>query len=146
MNFARAGVLALTLSLIAASSAMATDAPGDDAPVVATIDADGVQRATLTLDSYSYSPSHLIVEVNRPVEITLTSVSSFVPHNLVIDDPASGLAVRQDVGSGKTVLLRFTPTRTGTFPYFCDKKAPFMPSHRAKGMEGTMVVREPPAG
>jgi heme/copper-type cytochrome/quinol oxidase subunit 2 len=136
-------IFAFALAITGAPPAMAADAPANDAPIAATIGADGVQRATLVLDSYSYSPSHLIVEVNRPVELTLTSVSSFAPHNLVIDDPASGLAIRHDVGSGSTSQLSFTPTHVGTFPFFCDKKAPFMASHRKKGMEGTLEVREP---
>jgi len=143
MSALRVFIFAVALAATGARPAMAADAARSDAPIVATIDADGVQRATLVLDSYSYSPSHLIVEVNRPVELTLTSVSSFAPHNLVIDDPESGLAIRHDVGSGSTSQLRFTPTHVGTFPFFCDKKAPFMASHRKKGMEGTLEVREP---
>lgn len=134
----------LACACLALPVAWATDDPAAASPVVATVDADGVQRATLTLDSYSYTPRDLVVEVNRPVELTLTSASGFVPHNLVLDDPASGLDIRQDVGSGKTVQLRFTPTRVGKFAFYCDKKAPFMPDHRAKGMEGTLEVRAAP--
>jgi heme/copper-type cytochrome/quinol oxidase subunit 2 len=134
-------VLVLLVAGAMAVPALAAEEQAVTEPVVATIDADGVQRATLTLDSYSYSPKDLIVEVNRPVELTLVSASDFAPHNLVLDDPASGLDIRQDVGSGKTVQLRFTPTRVGKFAFFCDKKAPFMASHRSKGMEGTLEVR-----
>ena len=139
----RVFILAFALAITGALPANAADAPASEAPTVATIDADGVQRATLILDSYSYSPSHLIVEVNRPVELTLTNESSFAPHNIVIVDPASGLVIHHDVSSGKPSVVRFTPTRVGTFPFFCDKKAPFMASHRAKGMEGALEVREP---
>jgi plastocyanin len=133
-------MLVLTVLLTATSAAQAgeTDAA---APITASMDADGVQRATLTLDSYSYTPSHLIVTAGRPVELTLVSVSSLVPHNLVLNDPASGLSLKQDVGAGKTVKLTFTPTQPGTFAFFCDKKPPFMSSHRAKGMEGKLEVR-----
>lgn len=132
-------VPALTLAIMLAPFA----APADDAaPVTARLDADGVQRAEMVLDSYSYTPSHLIVEVNKPVELTLTRASAIVPHNIVIDDPASGLAIDQDVpGGGKKVVLKFTPTRTGRFAFYCDKQAPFSPSHREKGMEGVLEVR-----
>jgi heme/copper-type cytochrome/quinol oxidase subunit 2 len=136
---------AILLGLLSALTAHAGDAPAPQPAAVATIGADGVQRLTLVLDSYSYEPANLVVEVNRPVELTLTSESSFVPHNLVLDDPASGLNLRQDVGPGKTVKLTFTPTKVGRFAYYCDKKATFMPSHRAKGMEGTIDVRAAPA-
>jgi len=110
-------------------------------PMVVPVAADGVQRATVTLDSYSYSPNHLIVEAGKPVELTLTSVATFAPHNFIIKDPAGGLLVEQDVSAGKTVTIKFTPTRPGTFPIYCDKRLWPLPSHRDKGMEGKLEVR-----
>ncbi len=103
--------------------------------------ADGVQRARVTLDSYSYSPDHLIVEVGKPVELTLTSVTTITPHNFIIKDPAGNLFVEQEVSAGKTVTVTFTPTQPGTFPIYCDKRLWPLPSHRDKGMEGTLEVR-----
>ena len=110
-------------------------------PVVVPIAADGVQRATVTLDSYSYTPNHLIVEAGKPVELTLTSVTTFTPHNFIIKDPAGSLSVEQDVSAGKTVTITFTPTQPGTFPIYCDKRLWPLPSHRDKGMEGKLEVR-----
>ena len=112
-----------------------------DPPVVVPVAADGVQRATVTLDSYSYSPNHLIVEAGKPVELTLTSVTTIIPHNFIIKDPAGSLSVEQDVSAGKTVTMTFTPTQPGTFPIYCDKRLWPMPSHRDKGMEGKLEVR-----
>ncbi|MFO0774191.1 MAG: cupredoxin domain-containing protein [Nitrospiraceae bacterium] len=109
------------------------------AAVAAVIGADGIQRATLVLDSYSYTPSHLVVQVNQPVELTLTSVTTLVPHNFVVKD--GGLTLEQDVSPGKSVVLRFTPTQVGTFPFYCDKQLLFFKSHREKGMEGLLDVR-----
>jgi heme/copper-type cytochrome/quinol oxidase subunit 2 len=103
--------------------------------------ADGVQRATVTLDSYSYTPNHLIVEAGKPVELTLTSVTTFAPHNFIIKEPAGSLSVEQDVSAGKTVTITFTPTQPGTFPIYCDKRLWPFPSHRDKGMEGKLEVR-----
>ena len=110
-------------------------------PVVIPVAADGVQRATVTLDSYSYTPNHLIVEAGKPVELTLTSVTTIIPHNFIIKDPAGSLSVEQDVSAGKTVTITFTPTRPGTFPIYCDKRLWPLPSHRDKGMEGKLEVR-----
>ena len=138
--FAPALLVTLVVALLPALPAAAADAPAE-APVTASLDADGVQRAAMVLDNYSYSPSHLIVQAGKPVELTLTRASSFTPHNLIIDDPASGLSINQDVPGSKSVKLNFTPTRTGSFTFYCDKKAPFMPSHRDKGMEGVLEVR-----
>ena len=110
-------------------------------PVAIPVAADGVQRATVTLDSYSYTPNHMIVEAGKPVELTLTSVTTIIPHNFIIKDPAGTLSVEQDVSAGKTVTIIFTPTLPGTFPIYCDKRLWPLPSHRDKGMEGKLEVR-----
>ena len=110
-------------------------------PMVIPVGADGVQRATITLDSYSYTPNHLIVESGKPVELTLTSVTTIIPHNFIIKDPAGSLSVEQDVSAGKTATVKFTPTQPGTFPIYCDKRLWPLPSHRDKGMEGKLEVR-----
>jgi plastocyanin len=111
-------------------------------PAVLKIDSDGVQRATMTLDSYSYEPNHLVVQAGKPVELLLSSVTMLTPHNFVLKEPAAGLMVDQDVGAGKSATVRFTPTHPGTFVFYCDKKLLFFKSHREKGMEGRLEVRE----
>jgi len=110
-------------------------------PMVIPVAADGIQRAAVTLDSYSYTPNHLIVEAGKPVELTLTSVTTIIPHNFIIKDPAGSLSVEQDVSAGKTVIITFTPAQPGTFPIYCDKRLWPLPSHRDKGMEGKLEVR-----
>ena len=133
------GSLGLSLALAAVALAGEPTSPGP--PFVVPAAADGVQRASITLDSYSYQPGHLIVEAGKPVELTLTSVTTFVPHNFIIKDPAGSLTVEQDVGAGKTVVVKFTPPQKGTFPIYCDKRLWPLPSHRDKGMEGKLEVR-----
>lgn len=110
-------------------------------PFVVPVGADGVQRATVTLDSYSYQPSHLVVEAGKPVELTLTSVTTITPHNFIVNDVASGLSIEQDVGAGKTVKVTFTPLRPGVYTMYCDKRLWPLPSHRDKGMEGKLEVK-----
>ena len=110
-------------------------------PVIIPLAADGVQRATVTVDSYSYTPNYLIVVAEKPVELTLTSVTTLIPHNFIIKDPAGSLSVEQDVSAGKTVTIRFTPTQPGIFPIYCDKRLWPLPSHRDKGMEGKLEVQ-----
>jgi heme/copper-type cytochrome/quinol oxidase subunit 2 len=133
------GTFGLTLVLVAV--ALAAEPPPPGPPFVVPVAADGVQRATVILDSYSYQPDHLIVEKGKPVELTLTSVTTIIPHNFIIKDPAGSLTVEQDVSAGKTVVVKFTPTQSGTFPIYCDKRLWPLPSHRDKGMEGKLEVR-----
>lgn len=125
-------MLALQIAVVQAAD-VAQPAP----PFMVPVGADGVQRATITLDSYSYTPNHLIVEAGKPVELTLTSVTTITPHNFIIKE----LSVEQDLSAGKTVIIKFTPTQTGTFPIYCDKRLWPLPSHRDKGMEGKLEVK-----
>jgi heme/copper-type cytochrome/quinol oxidase subunit 2 len=111
-----------------------------DAPVVAEIGQDGIQRTTLILDSYSFTPNHLIVQAGKPVELTLRNVAGLTPHDLVLS-PKAGLTIRQDVKAGDETVLRFTPTVPGQFEFHCSKKLMFFASHKDKGMVGTLEVR-----
>ena len=130
------GAIGLLIALQIAV-AQAADSAQPAAPFVVPVGADGVQRATITLDSYSYTPNHVIVEAGKPVELTLTSVTMITPHNFIIKE----LSVEQDLSAGKTVTIKFTPTQTGTFPIYCDKRLWPLPSHRDKGMEGKFEVK-----
>ena len=140
----RLSYLVATVGLIIVISVTIVDAAEPSqfgSPMVIPVAEDGVQRATITLDSYSYTPNHLIVEAGKPVELVLISVTTIIPHNFIIKSPTGSLSVEQDVSAGKTVTIRFTPTQPGTFPIYCDKRLWPLPSHRDKGMEGTLEVR-----
>jgi len=140
----RLSYLVATVGLIIVISVTIVDAAEPSqfgSPMVIPVAEDGVQRATITLDSYSYTPNHLIVEAGKPVELVLISVTTIIPHNFIIKSPTGNLSVEQDVSAGKTVTIRFTPTQPGTFPIYCDKRLWPLPSHRDKGMEGTLEVR-----
>ena len=131
----------LWLLLAVATAAIAAEPASVGPPFTVPTDSDGVQRTTVVLDSYSYQPAHLIVEKGKPVELTLKSVTILTPHNFIIKDPAGGLSVEEDVGAGKTSVVKFTPMQAGIFPIYCDKRLWPLPSHRDKGMEGKLEVR-----
>lgn len=126
---------------VGAVIAVAAEPLQSDHAAVIPVAADGVQRTTITLDSYSYAPNHIIVEAGKPVELTLTSVTMMIPHNFIIKDPAGSLSIEQDVSAGKTFIITFTPAHPGTFSIYCDKRLWPLPSHRDKGMEGKLEVR-----
>ncbi len=113
----------------------------DSAPKVVPTSEDGVQRIDIVVDSYSYNPGHIVVTVDKPVELNLRSVTSVVPHSFVIDDPESGIEIKETVPSGKDLMVSFTPGQTGTFKFYCSKSGIFG-SHLDKGMEGTIKVVE----
>lgn len=143
MQSARPAMTLIVLGVLLAPALLTADEPPPAAasPVTAEIGADGIQRATITMDSYSYTPNHLTVQAGKPVELTLTSVTTIVPHNFILKDPAAGLNIEKDVGAGKTDKVAFTPTQAGTVTFYCDRRLWPMPSHRDKGMEGRLEVR-----
>jgi plastocyanin domain-containing protein len=101
---------------------------------------DGVQRIDVIVDSYSFEPDHIVVTANKPVEIDLKSVTSLIPHNFTINYPDAGLNVDEDIPHGKDLKVTFTPTKPGSYEFYCDKKFLF-DSHKDKGMKGVLEVK-----
>lgn len=143
MRSARLAMALIMFGVLLAPALLTADEPPPAAapPVTAEIGADGVQRATIILDSYSYTPHHLLVQAGKPVELTLTSVTTIIPHNFILKDSAVGLNVEKDVSAGKTDKVTFTPSQAGTVTFYCDRRLWPMPSHREKGMEGRLEVK-----
>jgi heme/copper-type cytochrome/quinol oxidase subunit 2 len=109
-------------------------------PVEARLSEDGVQRVDVIVDSYSFEPNQIIVLANKPVEITLKSVTTVVPHNFTLNYPDAGLNIDQDISPGEELKVTFIPKKTGTFEFYCDKKGLFG-SHQKKGMKGILEVK-----
>ncbi len=107
----------------------------------ATVDKDGVQRVEILGGSYFFDPNYIIVKVNVPVELKIRKEPGITPHDFILQAPGAGMDIKVDLGTDAT-LVTFTPTKTGTYPFFCDKKLPFLPSHRERGMEGVLDVRQ----
>jgi plastocyanin domain-containing protein len=108
---------------------------------IAKIDPDGVQRVEVLSGSYFFNPNYVVVKVNVPVEMKITMESGVIPHDIVLKAPDAGMDLKLDLGSTPQVM-RFTPTKTGQFTFYCSKKLLFFESHRDKGMAGTLEVRE----
>lgn len=107
----------------------------------ATTDPDGVQRVTMKGGEYHFDPNHVIVKVAVPVELSVTKEGGFVPHNIVMNAPEAGMEFDVDLGK-EPKIIKFTPSKAGTYPFFCSKRFLFFKSHRAKGMEGVIEVIE----
>jgi uncharacterized cupredoxin-like copper-binding protein len=110
-------------------------------PVTAETGADGIQRLSITLDSYTFTPANIVVQAGKPVEFTLKNVSTLAPHSFKLDAVEDGLDLYQEVEPGKSATLSFTPAKPGVYEFYCDKKLAFFPSHRKKGMVGKLEVR-----
>ena len=131
--FMIASLLCLTFNVIEGVSQ-------DSKSAKARMGVDGIQRLDLIVDSYSFEPNHIVVDVDNPVEITLKSVTSIIRHNFSIDYPDDGLSIDQNVSSGEDVTISFTPIKPGNYDFICDKKGIFG-RHVNKGMKGVLEVK-----
>ncbi len=116
-------------------------ASGQDTPVFLEPDRDGVQRATIILDSYAFTPNRLSIQSGAPVALRLENRSLLTPHNFIIDSSVPDIQHNVNVSAGTSVLLRFLPATPGEYVFYCDKQLLFFPSHREEGMEGYLDVR-----
>jgi hypothetical protein len=108
---------------------------------IASVDKDGIQRVAIVGGSYFFKPNYIILKVNIPVELKLSKESGMTPHNIILNAPEAGMDIKVDL-STEPRIVNFTPTKTGKFPIYCDKKLLFFESHREKEMEGTVEVRD----
>jgi len=108
---------------------------------VASVDKDGIQRVEMVGGSYFFRPNYVILKVNVPVELKISKEAGLIPHDIVIHAPEAGMEIKAEL-STEPQIIKFTPTKTGKYPFYCDKKLLFFESHREKGMEGTIEVRE----
>ena len=108
---------------------------------VAPVDADGIQRAEMVGGDYFYDPNYIVVKVNIPVELKVKKAAGYIPHNLIAKAPEAGIAFNIDL-KGDIQTVKFTPTKIGKYPIYCDKSMLLFKSHREKGMEGLIEVVE----
>jgi plastocyanin domain-containing protein len=100
---------------------------------------DGVQRVRIVAGSYYFKPSHIVVKVNVPVELTVSREAGLTPHDFVIRAEDAGIVVDQDLATDPK-RVAFTPKKVGKYAFYCSKKPPLMASHRERGMEGVLEV------
>lgn len=99
------------------------------------------QLVTVHLGDYRFHPDAIEVVAGRPVEMTLVNDDKITPHNFTLKEPNAGIDLDAAVSAGESTTLRFTPQTAGSYIFYCNKKLPFMKSHRERGMEGKLVVR-----
>ncbi|MGB5133463.1 MAG: hypothetical protein WBO00_12635 [Steroidobacteraceae bacterium] len=129
-------ICAAGISQAAESSAKPAQADETHQIVVAP---DGVQHVSVVGGNYFFRPNHVIVRLNVPVEFDVALEKGTVPHSLVIEAPEAGIHVDEKLSS-EVKKIRFTPTATGKYPFYCKNKLLFFKSHRDKGMQGVLEV------
>ena len=123
------------------SFGLASAEEGEEKRVVATVDADGVQRVEVLGGSYFFDPNYIVVKVNVPVELAVKKESGMAPHDIVLKEPDAGIEFGETMGT-EPKIIKFTPTKTGTYPFTCEKRFLFFKSHKDRGMKGVLEVVE----
>ncbi|MEZ0361587.1 MAG: cupredoxin domain-containing protein [Hydrogenobacter sp.] len=104
---------------------------------IAHIDTDGVQRVNIKAGSYYFDPNYIVIKANIPAELIIVRESAVTPHDFVLK--INSTLIKEDI-TKKGTKIRFTPTETGKFEFYCDKKLPLFPSHKEKGMWGIIEI------
>lgn len=107
----------------------------------AVVDVDGVQRVEVVGGNYFFDPDHIIVKAGVPVELKVRRDSLLVSHNFVIHELEAGIDINESFGR-EAKTIRFTFTKPGRYPFYCDKRLLFFKDHRVRGMEGVIEVVE----
>jgi plastocyanin domain-containing protein len=126
---------------IAFVAGMALAAEREKKVYKAVVGKDGIQKVNILAGSFYFDPDYIVVRVNVPVEVTIKKEAEITPHAFVIDAPEAGLHVKESLSADPKVV-KFTATKIGKYPFYCDKKLFFLKSHKERGMEGTLEVTE----
>ena len=131
----------LVLCLISANFMLVPVSYAQETVYRADINKDGIQVIEITGGGYFFNPEHIIVKANVPVELSIKKESSFIPHNITMDETDAGIEFEESLDT-EPKTIKFTPTVKGKFPFYCDGQFLFFESHRVKGMEGIIEVVE----
>jgi uncharacterized cupredoxin-like copper-binding protein len=117
------------------------------------------QPVTLTAQTMTYVPATFEISAGAPVELTLDNQDTLEHDWSIIDIPVESVSEAEAVSAehaahmeesavvpalhvaalpGETGHLTFTPTRSGTYEFYCT-----VPGHKDAGMVGTMTVLAP---
>jgi plastocyanin len=102
--------------------------------------ADAVRVIAVGMGDYRFQPDAIELHAGETVRLELTNTDGLTPHNFTLQDAAGELDLDIDVAAGETQVLELSAPVTGTYTFYCNKKLPFMKSHRDRGMEGALVV------
>jgi uncharacterized cupredoxin-like copper-binding protein len=107
----------------------------------------------VTTSQLEYTPEVLVVEVDRPIRLTFVNDSALTHDFSVMDIQVVQSDAAEDdhthemdgampdlhmaASAGQTATLEFTPTRPGTYEFYCTVEG-----HKDAGMVGTLIVKQ----
>lgn len=134
---------AVFLTLCAACLAHDTRAAGKDfgEAWVAATGKDGVQRVNIRCGPDFFDPRHIVVKLNIPVALSISTTQNLPAHSFVIGRPGN-TAIRADnaplTPTPKSVT--FTPDTVGDFPLACQDDSGLTDTTLQKAKQGILTV------
>jgi plastocyanin len=101
---------------------------------------EAARTVRISVGDYAFRPDEIRVKAGRPLVLELVNIDGITPHNFTLEDARAGLDIDVSLAPRETKPVRFVPTRAGRYVFYCNKKLPFLKSHRARGMEGVLIV------
>jgi plastocyanin len=87
-------------------------------------------NVAVTGKNFAFDPKEIRVKKGEKVTLVFTSEGGI--HDWVVDEFN---AATKQISSGESETITFTPTKAGTFEYYCS-----VGNHRAMGMTGKLIV------
>jgi uncharacterized cupredoxin-like copper-binding protein len=123
--------------LITVAGCAGTMAAGST-PVVGTpiaVTDNGTQVVTLqAVDSMQFTPSAILIQAGRPVQLTLKNDGQMV-HDFTLSDGVVQ-PIKLVAQPGQSASATFTIEHPGTYTFICSQ-----PTHEIRGMKGTITAR-----
>ena len=105
-------------------------------PATARDDLKGIETR---MGIYRFTPADVQLAANQPAVLRLIHTDGITPHNFRLNAGGKAGEIDVDVSAGESVEAKLDPIPEGGYTFYCDKKLPFMMSHREKGMEGRLI-------
>lgn len=154
-NIFSAAAVAASMVLLGGCQTLAPQAPNyvtNAADIVKATDWSKMETVTVTIDEHSYAPHKLVFKAGRPYKLQLKNAGE-KDHYFTAPEFYKSIATRKAMvnkyaeikapyfdafeilkTSGQ-IDLYFVPVVKGTYKSYCT-----IEDHRAKGMEGTIIV------
>jgi uncharacterized cupredoxin-like copper-binding protein len=89
---------------------------------------------TISVDAaeFTFAPNKLDAKVGEKLTFKITNKGT-LDHSFVVADAGGTVIGRIDVKIGGSASLDFTPSKAGTYQFYCD-----VPGHKESGMIGTI--------
>ena len=97
---------------------------------------------TISVSSYRFHPNVIDLVAGQHIVVRLTNDDLMTHHGFTVQYPEPSLQLNAEVPAQSTIDVELWPRAVGNCLIYCDKEPFLSRSHRARGMQGLLKVRE----